>query len=239
MNKISRLLQSLAKKLSNVASGKISKVLLDCAGLIARGKTEKAKIKLEKVILFLNTSPVGRGIKSSSIVSAMTVALLAIRKYGAKVRAREEAAREEFERLQNMDYEKERRKQVLRNRIENHRWLVSSMKQAKEILRTFPKRDIVGDYVKSSKRFLEILKSDLAFLSKRNEISANKAEEVKSFIRYALPRLSQQVKYVGENKGRMRNAVHAALCRMIQSNTNKANNIAEEILHQLKTKSIV
>lgn len=71
-NKISALLRALAKRTSNMLSGKLSKWLLECASSVSRGKIEKAKIKLTKIQIFVKRNKVKIGVAAVAIASALT-----------------------------------------------------------------------------------------------------------------------------------------------------------------------
>lgn len=71
-NKISALLRALAKRTSNMLSGKLSKWLLECASSVSRGKIEKAKIKLTKIQVFVKRNKVKLGVAAVAIASALT-----------------------------------------------------------------------------------------------------------------------------------------------------------------------
>lgn len=71
-NKISALLRALAKRTSNMLSGKVSKWLLECASDVSRGKVEKAKIRLAKVQIFVKRNKVKLGVAAVALASALT-----------------------------------------------------------------------------------------------------------------------------------------------------------------------
>jgi hypothetical protein len=88
-DKTSAMLRKLAKMTSRVLSGKLSKWLLECADEMSRGKVEKAKIKLEKALVFVRSHKLEIGGIAGSI--AGTIALII--KLTIPIRARRKAAK--------------------------------------------------------------------------------------------------------------------------------------------------
>ena len=71
-DRVSKILRWLAKRTSNLLSGKISKWLLECADDVAASRIEKAKVKLSRAVLFVKQNKAVLGAAAIALVSTIT-----------------------------------------------------------------------------------------------------------------------------------------------------------------------